>query len=296
MACPRLAFGALASACALTSCAGASHPVAPPLPRGTSIEIADFEVNGDGIDRFTSCPPPGEIGQEWYPQVPDWTPPANAPTDDKGGRPLSASTEQLGRTPTERAIEDTRAAFRSCYHRGLVSDPTQFGHVAIVLRVGPSGRVLKAESFGACALQHDVIACMQDYGKSLRFDPPASGKDTIIIPAVFEPRGGPDVDATHNDAYTAQAYVTLEGMRPELHECESRARSEGKDVEAWGVFDMSIDASGAVTSANIDPYHGDQDLLACAAQVMQHMKLPPPSGGQGKMLARITFNPRAGTR
>jgi len=253
-------------------------------------------VNGDGIDRFASCPPPGEIGQDWYPPVPDWTPPPDAKRDDNGGTPLTKSTEMLGRTPTERAVEDTRSAFRSCYHRGLVADPTQFGHVAIVLRVGPSGRVLKTESYGACSLQHDVIACMQDYGKSIRFDPPAGGKDTIVIPVVFEPRSGPDVDTSHNDAYTAQAYVTLESMRPALHACEARARSEGKDVEAWGVYDMKIDGHGVITSANIDPYHGDQDLLACAAEVLQRMRLPPPDGGQGKLLARVTFNPRAGTR
>jgi len=284
-------FGALA----LASCGSEAKPPSSIAPRGTSIDVSDFEINGDGIDRFAACPPPGEIGQEWYPPVPDWTVPAGA-ASATGGTPLSSSTEHLGRTPTERAIEDTRAAFRSCYHRGLVADPTQFGHVAIVLRVGPTGRVLKAESYGACSIQHDVIACMQDYGKSLRFDPPTGGKDTIIIPVVFEPRNGPDESTTHNDAYTAQAYVTLESMRGELHECEQRARHSGADVEAWGVFDMQIDARGVVTSANIDPYHGDQDLLGCAAQVMQHMRLPPPDGGKGKMLTRITFNPRSGTR
>jgi hypothetical protein len=278
----------------MLSCGTSSHPVTPEGPRGTSIEVADFEVNGDGIDRFSSCPPPGDLGQEWYPDVGDWTVPPNAPKPDGTTQP--ASTEQLGRTPTERAIEDTRAQFRSCYHRGLVHDPTQYGHVAVVLRVGPNGRVLKTESWGACELQHDVIACMRDVGKGYHFDPPASGKDTVIIPVVFQPRSGAGAMSTQNDAYTAQAYVTLESMRPALHDCESRARSAGKDVEAWGVFDMAIDKNGAVTSANIDPFHGDQELLGCAAEVMQRMKLPPPDGGKGKLLARITFNPRAGTR
>jgi hypothetical protein len=278
----------VASACGATE----AHPTTPEHPRGTSIEVADFEVNGDGIDRFAACPPPGEIGQDWYPPVPDWTPSSSA---DDAGAPVITSEAQ-GRSPTERAIEDTHAAFRSCYHRGLVRDPTQYGHVAIVLRVGPTGRVAKAESYGTCELQHDVIACMRDVGKALRFDPPAGGKDTIVIPVVFQPRQGVDSLSTQNDAYTAQAYVTLEGMAPELHGCESRARQAGKDVEAWGVFDMEIDARGAVTSANIDPFHGDQELLGCAAEVMQRMKLAPPEGGKGKLLARITFNPRAGTR
>jgi hypothetical protein len=289
-----VALGSLSCA-VFAACASASHPVAPIAPHGESIEISDFEVNHDGVDRFSACPPPGELGQEWYPEIPDWTPPASASEDD-GGAPLAGSTEHLGRTPTERAVEDTRNAFRSCYHRGLVRDPTQYGHVAIVLRVGPNGRVLKTESYGACELQHDVIACMRDVGKALRFDPPAGGKDTIVIPVVFEPRGGEDSMSTRNDSYTAQAYVALEGMKGDLHACEARARQEGKDVEAWGVFDMALDKTGAVTSANIDPFHGDQDLLACAAEVMQRMKLAPPDGGKGKLLARITFNPRAGTR
>lgn len=291
-----LRFVALVPACALVSCGVGSHPPVPPAPRGISVEVADLELHEDGIDRFTACPPPGEIGQDWYPPVPDWTPPEDAKREDAGGRALSTSPGMLGRTPTELAVEGTRAAFRSCYHRGLVSDPTQFGHVAIVLRIGPSGRVLKTESYGACSIQHDVIACMQDYGKSLRFDPPSGGKDTVVIPVVFEPRSGPSVDTTHNDAYTAQAYVTLESLRPALHACAARARSDGKDVEAWGVYDLTIDAHGAVTSANIDPYRGDQGLLGCAAEVLQRMRLPPPDGGQGKLLARITFNPRAGTR
>jgi hypothetical protein len=133
-------------------------------------------------------------------------------------------------------------------------------------------------------------------GKALRFDPPAGGKDTIIIPVVFQPRGGVDSLSTHNDAYTAAAYVALESMAPQLHACETQAREQGKDVEAWGVFDMDIDATGAVASANIDPYNGDQDLLSCAAGVLQRMKLAPPDGGKGKLLSRITFNRRAGTR
>ncbi len=277
----------------VAACGAESHPTTPERVHTSSIEVADYEVNGDWVDRFSACPPPGDLGQEWYPPVPEWSP--TAPADDAGAPPV-ASTEQLGRTPTERAIEDTRSAFRSCYHRGLVHDPTQFGHVAIVLRVGPNGRVQKTESYGACELQHDVVACMRDVGKALRFDPPALGKDTIIIPVVFQPRGGSDSLSSHNDAYTAAAYVALEGMKAELHECETRARHEGKDVEAWGVFDMKIDAHGSVTSANVDPYHGDQELLGCAAEVMQRMKLLPPEGGKGKLQARITFNARAGTR
>jgi len=284
------------SIAALALCAascGSEPPKPPQVFHGTSIEIADFEVNGDGIDRFASCPPPGDLGQEWFPPVPDWSPPPGAKNDTD---PADVKPNLTGQTATERAIEDTRAAFRSCYHRGLVRDPTQFGHVAIVLRIGPNGRVLQTESYGACELQKEVVACMRGDAKALRFSPPPSGKDTIVIPVVFAPRGGTANGPSPNDAYTAAAYVALESLAPQLHECDKQARAEGRDVEAFGVFDLTVDERGNVTGANIDPWGGDKDLLACGAEVMQKLKLPPPAGGKGKVLTRVTFNPRAGTR
>src|SRR5262249_3966841 len=42
----------------------------------TSIEIAELEISGKGVDRFTSCPPPGELGQDWIPKLPPWSPSA----------------------------------------------------------------------------------------------------------------------------------------------------------------------------------------------------------------------------
>jgi hypothetical protein len=138
---------------------------------------------------------------------------------------------------------------------------------------------------------------LRDVGKALRFDPPLGGKDTIVVPVAFEPRNGKESRTTQNGAYTAHAYVTLEAMRDEFHACEDRARRDGKDVSAWGVYDMDIDSRGAITSTNIDPFVGDQELLGCAAEAMQqHLQLAPPDGGTGKLMARITFNPRAGTR
>ncbi|HSQ63204.1 MAG TPA: AgmX/PglI C-terminal domain-containing protein [Polyangiaceae bacterium] len=275
------------------ACGSSEPPKTPPAYRGTSIEIAEFEVNADGVDRFASCPPPGELGQDWFPPVPDWSPPPGSKNDID---PADVRPNLTGQTATERAIEDTHAAFRSCYHRGLVHDPTQFGHVAIVLRVGPNGRVLQTESYGACELQKEVVECMRGDAKALRFAPPPAGKDTIVIPVVFAPKNGSANGPSANDAYTAAAYVALESLAPELHECEKQARAEGRDVEAFGTFDLTIDGRGYVTGANIDPWGGDKDLLACAAQVMQKLKVPPPAGGKGKVLARVTFNPRAGTR
>lgn len=273
-----------------TALARMAHPLV--------VEVAELEIHANGVDRFAACAPPGELGQAWYPLLPEWTAPAHTADADAGA---PSATEPVvddgsGRSATERAIEDTRAAFRSCYHRGLIHDPTQDGRAAIVLRVGADGHVARTESYGVCELQTDVVQCMRDAATRLRFPPPKGGSDTIVLPVVFAPRAGSQTGSTDNDSYTAAAYVAVEALRPELHACEEEARRSGKGVEAWGVFDMKIDKAGHASDANVDPWGGDQDLLACAVRVMQTLKLAPPEGGRGDVLVRVSFNPRAGSR
>ncbi len=280
----------------VVACAGTpDHPEVPASKGGTNIEIANFEIHADGVDRFASCPPNGELGQDWIPPLPEWTPPP--PSADAGAPTLqTGSVVPAGShwSQTEKAIEDTRLQFRNCYHRGLVRDPTQDGHVAVVLRVAADGTVRKVESWGACELQREVIMCLRDIAKGLRFAPPASGADTIVMPAVFQPRTGTATSGSENDAYTAAAYVALERLRPELHVCEEDARRGGGDVGAWGVFKMPIDKNGRVTDAAVDPWGGNQDMLQCAAKILQTLQLPPPAKGHGEVLLRLDFNPRSG--
>jgi hypothetical protein len=173
-----------------SSCGGATTPTPPPAgpvePRstGTSIEVSEFDITWNGIDRFVNCPPPGELGQDWIPPLPPWTaPPATGPIDLSTLPPDVVTMH--GSTPTERAIADTRDHFRACYNHGLIYDPTQDGHVAIVLRVGADGRVAEAEAWGACEIVSESIECMRDAGKKLRFRPPTGGSDTVTIPAEF---------------------------------------------------------------------------------------------------------------
>lgn len=280
-------FGSIAIACAGSQ----EHPKVDPAVRGTSIEIANFEIHADGVDRFVSCPPNGELGQDWIPPIPQWTP---AAVDPDAGVTTPSSIVPPGShwSQTEKAIEDTRLQFRTCYHRGLVRDPSQDGHVAIVLRVSADGTVRKVEAWGACDLQREVIQCLKDTAGKLRFAPPASGADTIVMPAVFQPRAGRSTTSTENDAYTAAAYVALESLRPELHACEETARRSGGESAAWGFFKMPIDKNGAVTGAAVDPFGGNQETLECAAKVLQTLHLPPPTAGRGEVQLRLDFNPR----
>ena len=220
-----------------------------------------------------------------------------APAVAKSEEPLSAPAYPRTVSPTERAIADTLPSFRSCYRHALFKDATQDGHVAIVARVTADGRVAKVETYAGCDLSSQAIACMMDATQRLRFDPPAEGSATIVIPAVFAPRQGHvHREPSTNDVYTASAFLTVESARPALHACEEHARHAGKPVEATGTFSLEIDARGKVTKQHVDPWQGDQELLTCAAAVIEKLKFSPPSGGKGNLIARLTFNPRAGTK
>jgi hypothetical protein len=298
----RPAFGmlVLGSVLALASCGSDKPDGAVPIDgarRPLSADLAELEIRGNGVDRFQYCPPPGELGQHWVPPPFPWQPPPLASAAPPLPIDSNYITRTADRTPTELAIEATHRDFRGCYRKGLVHDPTQDGRVAIVLRVGPDGRVAKVEEYAACDISPDSIACMKQVASQLRFPPPPGGSDVITIPAVFTsrdaiPKGQPALD----DAYTAGAYITIEGIRPALHACEENARRELRPVQATGTFRLDLARDGRVIHTHIDPWSGEQTLLTCAARALESLKFSPPPSGASTVIARLNFNPRQGSR
>jgi hypothetical protein len=293
----------LALACSpllLASCgsdSGGMVPIDPSKARTPVADLSELEIRGLGVDRFAMCPPPGDLGQPWFPEPGPWTPSTVA--DAGAPEPIDEDfiTRTKDHTPTEIAVEATHREFRTCYRRGLVHDPAQEGRVAIVLRIGPDGRVARVEEHAACEIAVDSIACMKSAAARLRFPPPPGGSDTVIIPAVFTARDGARRSSgTPNDAYAAGAYVVLEGARPGLHACEQQARRELHAVQATGTFTLSLGADGQVSNAHVDPWTGEQSILSCAAQELEKLHFAAPPSGNAVVIARLNFNPRQGTR
>jgi hypothetical protein len=138
---------------------------------------------------------------------------------------------------------------------------------------------------------------MYGVAQRLRFPPPATGQETVILPAVFTSRDGVRrTTPTVNDSYTAGAYVTLDSARAALHACDEQARKDGRPVQATGTFALAIAADGHVTSAHVDPWAGDRTLLACAAHALEALRFAAPQEGKATVVTRLNFNPRQGTR
>jgi hypothetical protein len=294
-------FVALAALAALLASCGSDTPgmvpIDPSKGRTPVAEVSELEIRALGVDRFAICPPTGELGQPWFPQPAAWT----APPVADGGAPEPIDqdfiTRTNDRTPTEQAVEATHREFRACYRRGLVHDPAQDGRVAIVLRIGADGKVSRVEEYAACEISTESIGCMKAAAARLRFPPPSGGSDTVLIPAVFTSRDGVRRSSSSvNDAYTARAYLTIEAARPGLHACEQQARHDLRPVQATGTFTMTLGPDGQVTKAHVDPWTGEQSILACAAHELEKLRFNPPPNGSGFVIARLNFNPRQGSR
>jgi len=282
----------------------------------TSVQLSAFEVRDDQVDRFEHCPPAGDIGQDWIPPIPEWHPPAVSTSaavpesavgtgtgavgtgvDPSGAQPSGEASPEVSLASqaalTTRAVEGTHNALRRCYHQGLLYDPTQDGHVGLVLRVDRTGHVASVESWGACDITPSAIACMRDAAKQLRLPAPADGPSTVVVPAVFtqaRPRVGSD-----RDGYAAGAYVSIESMRPRLHACLEAAHRSGGEVSASAVMTVDIDAAGHGVHVAVEQWKGAQGLLGCAAEVVRDATFPRPPAGKGRVVVPVVFNPRAGT-
>jgi hypothetical protein len=306
-----LARAAIAGLLGLSAC-GSAPPRAPVDKSGkvTSVELSAFEVRDDQVDRFEHCPPAGDIGQDWIPPIPEWHPPAVSTSaavpesavgtgvDPSGAQPAGEAAPAIPlasqATLTTSAVNGTHAALRRCYHQGLLYDPTQDGHVGLVLRVDRTGHVASVETWGACDITPSAIACMRDEAARVRLPPPADGPSTVVVPAVFT-EARPRVKG-NNDGYAAAAYVAIESMRPRLHACLDAAHRAGGDVTASAVMTVDVDGAGHGIHIGVDQWKGAQGLLGCAAEVVRDAPFPRPPAGHGRVVVPVVFNPRAGTR
>jgi hypothetical protein len=196
-------------------------------------------------------------------------------------------------TLQDEASNQTRGPFRTCFHHGLLYDPTQDGHVAVVLRVDRAGKVAQVETWGACDLSPEALVCMRDEAMHVKLHAPVGGAATVTIPAVFTK--GTQHTRQPNDAYAAAAYVAIESMRPRLHTCETTAKYAHTSVFASAVMTIDVDSKGKGVHVAVDQWKGGHELLACAAEVVRDATFPPPPEGRGKVIVPIVFNPRPGT-
>ena len=85
----------------------------------------------------------------------------------------------------ERTVAGLRSGFRTCYNRGLQSDPSMAGKVVVSAKISPNGEVASADSAQNTGLSSDVVQCILRRVRTATFDGPGPNGSTIQIPVTF---------------------------------------------------------------------------------------------------------------
>lgn len=103
----------------------------------------------------------------------------------KGDAQLGGTSMTVPVSNADRVIAGLRPRFKSCYQRGLNSDPTMAGKVVIAAKVGPNGEVNDAPIESNSGLSPEVASCIARVVRSAQFDAPGGNGSTIRIPVTF---------------------------------------------------------------------------------------------------------------
>ncbi len=98
----------------------------------------------------------------------------------------SVSGNSLGGDAFSRVVRSRLARLRSCYSRGLSTDPTLAGRVNVRVVVGRDGWVTQVSSTGS-TLPEPIVSCVLATFQSLLFPRDDGGEVTFVVPINFAP-------------------------------------------------------------------------------------------------------------
>lgn len=100
----------------------------------------------------------------------------------------SANLGALDPTPipnAEASVARLRPGFRSCYNKGLASDPSMAGSITIAIEIAANGDVIDVTKKSGSGLSSDVETCIMKRAKNASFDSPGSSGATLSVPVTF---------------------------------------------------------------------------------------------------------------
>jgi len=89
----------------------------------------------------------------------------------------------------ESVVARLRPSFRTCYNRGLQSDPSMAGKVIVSAKIAPNGEVASADSSQNTGLSTDVVQCILRRVRTATFETQGPIGSTIQIPITFVQQG-----------------------------------------------------------------------------------------------------------
>jgi hypothetical protein len=96
----------------------------------------------------------------------------------------------------EATVAAMRAGFRTCYNKGLSTDPDMAGVLVISIKIAPDGAVVDVMKIGGGGLAADVEECILSRARRSLFEAPGGTGSTIQFPVRFVRQGHDDLDAS----------------------------------------------------------------------------------------------------
>jgi hypothetical protein len=154
------------------------QPQAAPPPAPSLAQSAPTSTN-PLLDDIPPPPPPDNTPEAGGPHI--VYVPANAGCDSKCG----------GSAPPElaQALQVRGMRARRCYEQALNNDSSLKGHVAIAVKIGPSGNVCSADVASNDMGNAQVAACAANMFRSGAYPAPRGGCVTATVPLSFVPMG-----------------------------------------------------------------------------------------------------------
>jgi hypothetical protein len=102
---------------------------------------------------------------------------------------IGATTASVAVAGADRVIAGLRPGFRSCYNKGLQTDPSMAGKVVVKVVISPNGDVGTVEKNGGSGLSSEVENCIMKKIKNASFDAPGGSGSTLQVPITFVQQG-----------------------------------------------------------------------------------------------------------
>lgn len=113
--------------------------------------------------------------------------PSNANTCGKQDAEKRPSNGRLPPETIQRIVRERYPKFRSCYEEGLRRDRNLIGRVTVRFVIGCDGTITSIEPVCTSMPDRDVVRCITEEYKPLRFPQPEGGIVTVVYPIMFSP-------------------------------------------------------------------------------------------------------------
>ena len=101
----------------------------------------------------------------------------------------NASKPRIDHAQVQKVVRSEFGRFRKCYEAGLSRKHDLQGKVTVKFEVDLEGNVISAEDFGSTLPDAEVVRCVVDGYRGLRFPKPTPAEKPLIVvyPIIFNP-------------------------------------------------------------------------------------------------------------